>query len=110
MEKLYIVTRSDLDPGLLAAQCCHALQAFNDQHPDLVRRWHPGNLVLLAVRDAAALGELASTLTRQRHALACFHEPDVDGSLTAIAVAGTARRALSSLPLALRPRPTARAA
>lgn len=100
MEDVCIVTRRDLKPGLQLAQSCHALQAFNDQHPELARSWK-GNLVALATDSASSLGALATDLGRQFR-VAVFHEPDLDGVLTAIAVEGSARSLLSSLPLALR--------
>ncbi len=100
MKKLYVITRSDLPPGLQIAQSCHALQTFNDQHPDAAKVWE-GNLVVLTTKDAEALAQLATDLGRQ-HLLVCFHEPDLGGALTAIAVAGEAAPLLSALPLALR--------
>lgn len=102
MKKLFIVVRSDLSPGLQAAQACHAVQAMNDQHPEVTRTWE-GNIVLLAVRSAQELSELQCRLLRSRTPLAVFCEPDVGGEPTAMAVHGSAWRALSSLPLALRP-------
>ena len=100
MDRLYIVVRADLAPGLQLAQACHALQAFNDQHPIAARAWK-GNLVCLAVPSAAELGTLACDLGRA-YPLATFHEPDVAGELTAVAIHGDAAKRLSRLPLALR--------
>lgn len=101
MEKLYIVVRADLAPGLQLPQACHALQAFNDQHPDRARAWR-GNLAVLAVRDAQHLSEILCPLQRDRVPIAAFCEPDEGGAPTAAAIDGSAWRKLSSLPLALR--------
>ena len=102
MKKLYIVIRSDLRPGLIAAQACHALQAMNDQHPEVIAGWE-GNIALLGAKNRAALADLLGALQR-RYPVASFCEPDEGGDLTAIAVHGDAWRALSSLPLALKER------
>ena len=58
MEKLYIVVRSDISPGLQAAQACHALRQFAHRHPDLDREWFQGsnNIVIL---QAPSLDRLA---------------------------------------------------
>lgn len=52
MQKLYIVTRSDLPAGMQLAQTSPALQAFNDQHRTVASTWE-GNLVVLAVAAGA---------------------------------------------------------
>ncbi len=102
MEKLYVVVRADLQPGQQLAQSCHAVSAFALEHPGHHRTWQQGsqNLVVLQVPDETALAALlgrASELVG-----AAFHEPDLDGSLTAIALHAVARPLVSSLPLALR--------
>lgn len=101
MDKLYIIVRSDLEPGLQLAQTGHAIQAMNDQHPAVIKAWK-GNLAVLAARDQKHLSELACTLQRQGYPVASFCEPDLGGELTVLAVSGEAWRALSNLPLALR--------
>jgi len=40
MEKLYIITRSDLDPGSRCAQAVHAALAYALEHPEAARAWH----------------------------------------------------------------------
>ena len=105
MEKLFIVLRSDLEPGAQLAQTGHAVSEFSAQHPELFQRWRDGakNIVVLAVPDEP---ELTSLLQRARMAhvsTAGFYEPDLGNSLTAIALAAGAQRLVSSLPLAGRP-------
>lgn len=101
MQKLFVVIRADLPPGLQAAQACHALQAMNDQHPQVIKQWK-GNIVLLAVSNMAELSELACTMQRAKMPIALFCEPDIGGEPTALAVHGNASKRLSSLPLALK--------
>lgn len=104
MDRLYLVTRRDLPAGAQAAQCCHALRAFAELHPDLDRQWHEhgGNIVLLSVGTEAELVQLLEAATAQHISLAFFHEADFGGALTATAFSAAARRLLSGLPLALR--------
>lgn len=105
MEKLYVVVRADLAPGLQAAQACHAAMEFVvARHPDLGRAWHRGsnNLVLLQVPDGAALRDLARQAGRHRIACAEFFEPDLDYAMTAIALGPDGGPLVGQLPLALR--------
>jgi peptidyl-tRNA hydrolase len=101
MDRLYIVVRSDLKPGLLCAQACHALRAFVAEHPEVEQQWFEGsnNLVVLQVPDEAALLRLV-----ERSAGVPFsvnREPDLDNQVTAVALAPSAKRLLRTLPLAL---------
>lgn len=104
MDKLYIVVRRDLPAGDQAAQCCHALRTFAARHPELDRQWHErgGNIVLLSVANRAELVELLSRATATNVSHAEFYEADLGNELTSAAFAASARRLLSSLPLALR--------
>lgn len=113
MERLYVVTRSDLAPGAQLAQSCHAVSAFAAAFPDEHKAWHGHgqNLVVLAVDNERKLGALLDSIEDVLDVeCAAFFEPDFDNALTAFAVSGTASKALSSLPLALRPPREAKAA
>lgn len=98
-DRLYVIGRADLAPGLRAAQLGHACIAWTVAHGP-----PPENLVLLEVADLGALLDLQGELGHldpEGHVR--FHEPDLGGELTALATAHPeARRALSSLPLAMR--------
>ena len=76
-------------------------------YPDLVRRWHSesNTLVLLAVADELALSWLRADAVRRRLRTVAFHEPDLDGALTAIALEPAAWRLVAHLPLALAAKP-----
>lgn len=95
--RLYVVVRRDISPGLQLAQACHATREFTIRHAD---NDVGDNLVVLQAEPAelARLVEAAEGVC----AVAPFHEPDLDGELTAAAFGVGARRLLSSYPLALR--------
>ncbi len=99
MEKLYVIVRNDLTPGLQCAQACHAQHLFTQRFPELARAWGQ-NLVVLQVPNEVSLEAVRADL--EGISVVSFHEPDLDNELTAIAVAGDAERLLSSFPLALR--------
>lgn len=102
IDKLYIVVRADLKPGLQAAQACHALRLFVEEHPEIDRAWYANsnNLVLLQIPNEAELLELHKSLGDIPSSL--FREPDVNDEATAIAIAPSGRRSISNLPLLLR--------
>lgn len=92
------------------AQACHALRQFTHEHPDLDRCWFEisNRLVILSVPDQPSLRRLRWRAQQQRVCEAAFHEPDLGGALTAIALepGRLARRLCRGLPLGLSlPRP-----
>ena len=94
--KLYIVTRSDIPPGLMMAQAVHAGRAFGDPV-------HGENLACLEVPGEPELLELIRKAICRDIPHTEFREPDLDGTVTSVAFRGpTAHRILSNLPLALR--------
>jgi len=99
-----VVTRDDLPAGLQAAQLGHALVGYVLAQPAQAAHWHTrsNNLVCLAVPDETALSGLVGHLVRESVPVLCFHEPDLGGQLTAVAVSPDGARLLSSIPLALR--------
>jgi hypothetical protein len=58
-------------------------------------------LVVLAAADELTLGWLCDDAAAAGFRVVRFHEPDLDGSLTAAALEPTAHRLVSHLPLAL---------
>ena len=56
-QKLYIITRSDLSPGLQIAQSCHALREFIEIHPEIDKAWYKDSnyLVILSVNNEFSL-------------------------------------------------------
>jgi len=104
MEKLFVVVRSDLAPGLQLAQSGHAIVAFQHRYPRIYEDWYTGsnNLVCLSARSKEELARLAYDLTCIGVDVAQFCEPDLGDELTAISVGPAGQRYLSHLPLALR--------
>lgn len=104
MDRLYVIVRADLAPGLQLAQSCHAVSMFADVHPKLFKAWVSGsnNIVVLHVPDELELRDLLDRAGAAGVATGAFFEPDVGDELTALALADTARPLVSSLPLAMR--------
>jgi peptidyl-tRNA hydrolase len=91
MEKLYVIVREDLDPGLLCAQAVHGARAFAASHPELEREWydHENNIAILGARDESHLTELLAQAEERGIASAVFREPDCNDEITACSFAGT---------------------
>ena len=70
-----------------------------------MRDWHSesNTLVLLAVPDELALSWLWADATLAGLRVVAFHEPDLDGALTALALEPAGWRLVAHLPLALQP-------
>lgn len=102
-DRLYLVTRSDLPPSTQACQAAHAAIEFSLDYPGLTTDWYEssGTLVLLAADNELDLSRIRVDVAAAGLRAAPFHEPDLDGALTAIAVEPAGRRLLAGLPLAL---------
>lgn len=105
-EKLFLITRADLAPGAQAVQAAHALREMVEKHPAAERAWYraSNHIALLAARDGPDLVRILRAARDRGCTLATFHEPDLGGELTALALAPSpaARAICRSLPLALR--------
>jgi len=105
MNKMYVIVRSDLGPGLQAAQACHALRLFVEEHKLEENEWfrYSNNIVLLQVSSKEELVELAYKAVNDDIPVSIFKEPDVNDEPTAVALLGRkAKKLVSTLPLALR--------
>lgn len=102
MEKLFLITRTDLPPGLRAAQLNHAFREFVQQHPKVERAWYEqsNTLALLEVPNEKALTKLLEDARWKGIPVAFFLEPDLGNELTAIALSPTGKRLCQRLPLA----------
>ena len=105
-DKLYVITREDLDPGYQAVQSMHALRQFAAEHPEIDKLWFEQSnyLGLLSVSDEKELMSLAEQATAHEISFSIFREPDIDNEITAIALAPgpKSKKLCSRLPLALR--------
>lgn len=101
--RLYIAVRGDLPVGLAAAQAVHAAFQFASSHPDLVGPWQRESqyLVIVAVPDEIDLIALASKAQWSGLTVSTWHEPDLAGAATAVALepGAGARRLCANLPL-----------
>ena len=97
--KLFVVVDKTLTTGLKAAQGIHAAFAFAREYPVLSTYWQQehNNIVVL---ESDALVVLAARLEAAGFRLSRFHEPDLDGQLTALCIEPGAAKMLSNLPLA----------
>lgn len=104
MEKLYLVVREDLPPGLVAAQAVHASRLFVAEHTALEAAWYEASntVALLGVPDESSLAALALCARTRGIAASLYNEPDLDGSLTAIALAPPAKKLVARLVPAFR--------
>jgi hypothetical protein len=98
------VTRADLPPAVQAVQAAHAGLALAVKHGTLVDQWDAdgGFLIILAVPDELALCWLLADAGRDGQLAVPFHEPDLGGALTAVALTGGALPLVRKLSLALK--------
>lgn len=102
--KLYLVVRDDLAPGQQAVQAAHALREFGALYPSEDQIWYRASntLALLVVPNEECLKRLLGEIQEYGHPVAPFREPDLEQSLTAIAVGPSGKRHCRGLPLALK--------
>lgn len=105
-EKVYIVTRQDLSPGLQAAQAAHAAFQFAVEHRALATQWQKESnfLVILSVPDEGTLIDFGQMIEKNNIPVTWFMEPDIDNEITAITLAPSPRTVelCQDLPLAMR--------
>jgi peptidyl-tRNA hydrolase len=101
-DRLYIVTRADLPIGLACAQVTHAAFQFARDRWELTAPWMRDSqyVVLVTVPDESALEDLCFRASYQHLAHERWHEPDLNGQLTAVALAPSAgaRKLCANLP------------
>lgn len=104
-EKLYIVTRRDLSPGLQTAQVAHAAFQFAYEHRPLAQSWlqESNFLIILSTENEEELEALGHTAETKNLPVTWFREPDIEDELTAIAIAPSPATVemTAHLPLAL---------
>lgn len=83
--KMYVLVRQDLSETYRLVQGAHALAQYAIEHGELFRVWGNGTIVFLGVRNLIEMREWERTLAMNRKRFSSFHEPDLDGHITAIA-------------------------
>lgn len=105
-DRLYIITRADLPPGLQAAQAVHASFAFQHEHPAVTADWllRSNFLVIVAVPDEGTLHDMIIDASLRGIRRTAVREPDLDDQITALALepGAAAKRLCANLPLAMR--------
>ena len=104
--KLYIILRKDLTPGAKLAQSCHAALCFREEHEEISKQWlkESNYICILEVNSEQDLIDLLEISKKHNIASSLFKEPDLNNSLTAIALEPglISKKICSKLPLALR--------
>ena len=103
-DKLYVITRRDLDPGYQAVQSLHAMRQFIADHPDVDKNWFENSnyLALLSVKDECELHALISRALKRNFKVSAYKEEDVDFQVTAIAIEPAGSALCKNFPLALK--------
>lgn len=105
-DKLYVLTRRDIDPGYQGVQSQHAAIQFMFEHPDRSAEWFQASnyLAWLSVEDEEELMRLLVLAKDAGLRHSAFREPDVGGAITAIAIEPSPKTAslCKNLPLALK--------
>lgn len=105
-DKLYVISRRDLPPGVQAAQSVHAITEFSFEYPEIFREWYENSnyICILASTDENELIKLSERLKKKEVKHSIFREPDLNNELTAIAIepGRDSKKACSSYPLALK--------
>lgn len=83
--KMYVLVRQDLSETYRLVQGAHALAQYSLEHGELFRVWGNGTIVFLAVRNLIEIRTWESILTMNKKRFSAFHEPDLDGQITAVA-------------------------
>lgn len=94
-----MAVRQDLPPGLQAAQAVHAAIGFALEFPRMI----PDTVILVGVPDEEALAALMGEAFS--YAVFAVREPDLGGSLTALALEPSAAVYCRGLPLLLKGAP-----
>lgn len=99
-QKMFVLVRNDLGETYRHVQGCHALAEYAIRgNREQFSKWDNHTLIHLGVPNQWALQKWAYKLKDKGKDFTEFHEPDLDGELTAIAcIDGTGT--FSNLPLA----------
>lgn len=102
--KLTVVVRADLAAGYQAAQALHAARQFAAVHPAIEAEWFASSntVVLLNAKDEPTLERVVNRCVEEGVRYAVFREPDLGGSITAVAIEPDGHRITKRYPLMLK--------
>lgn len=85
--RLVVVVRADLDRAQRAVQAAHAAVDFCMVHPEAAAEWHrTSNTLAILEAPLGALRDLLVQASADGVPACPFHEPDMGGALTAVAL------------------------
>ena len=105
-DKLYIVVRADINPGLQCAQIAHTAFGFSLKYPEETLNWYNNSnyIAILNCNNEEYLRKLIdkSIVKNIKHYV--FVESDLDNQITAVAFEATisSKKMCSNLKLALK--------
>lgn len=88
-DKLYVITRQDIDPGYQDMQSMHGAIQFSQEHKEIHNVWfkQPNYLLAwLSAKDEGELFEILSKASQLGIKFSIWREPDVENEVTAIAL------------------------
>ena len=104
-DKIYVITRRDLSPGMQLVQSCHALVKHSTELPRSVWEWekNSGYLCCLSVKNEKELRDFWKQWDKEI-AITPFFESDLNDELTALALepGPVSKLATKKLQLALK--------
>lgn len=103
--KIFVITRSDLEIGQQAVQASHALTEFIFEHTEIAKQWknYSNTLVMLSTDNENKLRSLIENLISKNVMFSVFREPDLQNQITAIALepGKISQKICNRIPLAL---------
>lgn len=86
--KMYVFVRRDLAPGLRSAQGMHAVAELCLRYPEKAWEWNKGGnyMIVVEAEDVHQLFRWAQDTVDMPYPHYFWHEPDLCGELTAVAV------------------------
>jgi hypothetical protein len=82
---MYVLVRADLSETYRIVQGTHAVAQFGLDYPESFKSWNNSTIVFLRVRNLIELKKWHAKISLLSKVHRCFHEPDLEGQLTAIA-------------------------
>lgn len=105
-DKLYVVVRKDLKPGLQMAQSCHVVFSFSQEHPNETKTWmiESNYIAVLNGSDEEDLLRLIERARLEGIKCSIFREPDIGDQITAVALepGSKSKKLCSNYQLALK--------